>query len=63
MRELGVTSWGDIVLGPAPGTTESEPPQPSRSPAEQEQERRESVRNIASRSSGAPVKRLGDEHR
>lgn len=57
MRELGVTKWRDIELGPAP-VAGDEKTQPGKSPEEREIDDARERRRIALRASGGPVPRL-----
>lgn len=62
MRELGVTKWGDIELGPLPPSEAASAEQTQRlTPAQQEQRAREERRRIASAASGGPLRRLADD--
>lgn len=65
MRELGVTRWGDIELGPAPAPrveAKDPPTQPRLSPEQQEIRERQERRRIALAASGGPVM-LGERSR
>ncbi|MER3499799.1 MAG: hypothetical protein C4308_14855 [Chitinophagaceae bacterium] len=61
MRELGVTKWGDIELGPAPQPDATETQQPKKTAAEIEQEQRLARRAVALAASGSLVRRLGED--
>lgn len=62
MRELGVSQWGNIVLGnPPPPATEprTESTQPRLSPEEQAKRDEEHRRRLCLASSGGPVLKRG----
>lgn len=58
MRDLGVTRWGDIELGPEPQPAGSTAETQQKAPDAIERERRENVRSIALGASGRLVPRL-----
>ncbi len=63
MRDLGVTRWGDIELGPAPTSDVESDDNMAQQPtaAQLEQRAREERRRVALASSGGPLRRLADD--
>lgn len=59
MRELGVTKWGDIELGPVP-QAEAKAETQQESPDARERRARDEQRRIALSASGRLVPRLGE---
>lgn len=59
MRELGVTKWGDIELGPPPASAETGEIE-SVSLADMERKAREERRRVAIAASGGPTRRVDE---
>jgi len=62
MRELGVSHWRDIVLGPVVTQDSDSTTQRRLAPDQAAAMERDARRRIALAASGAPVKRPGEEH-
>jgi hypothetical protein len=65
MRELGVTKWGDIELGPAPGPTQEPEAQATQhehvSPEEAERRARDARRRVGLAAASGIRERIGVE--